>query len=91
MEDEKIIKYIKETPETKNDITILASINILIQAMIKKGWFTEQEYNDALEITIDKMIKEYLKQLTEEQRKSLEAHIRISEDDLFGSLFKNFM
>lgn len=91
MEDERIIKYIKETPETRKNITVLASLNILIQAMIKKGWFTETEYNTALEKTIDNFADIYIKKLNEEERKNLESQIRITEDPLFGKFFKDFI
>ena len=91
MEDEKIIKYIKENPESNRNITILASINILIQVMIKKGWFTEAEYNNALEETIDNFAKMYIKNLNKEERKNLESQIKITEDPLFGKFFKGYI
>lgn len=91
MEDEKIIKYIKETPENRKNMTILASLNILIQAMIKKGWFTETEYNNVLEETIDNFANMYIKNLNEEERKNLEAQIQITEDPLFGKFFKDYI
>lgn len=91
MEDEKIIKYIKETPENRKNITILASLNILIQAMIKKGWFTEAEYNNALEETIDNIADMYIKNLNKEERKNLESQIKIIEDPLFGKFFKDYI
>lgn len=91
MEDERIIKYIKETPENRKNITILASLNILIQAMIKKGWFTETEYNNALEETINNFANMYIKNLNEEERKNLEAQIRITEDPLFGKFFEDYI
>ena len=47
MEEKELIEYMLENDDM--NIRIATILNILANAMIKKGWFTEEEFNKAVE------------------------------------------
>ena len=63
-------------------------MNILANAMIKKGWFTEEKFNEAVEDGLEKMAKVSLNRFSKEQREMLETQAKLSKDDLFGRFFQ---
>lgn len=89
MEDKEIIKYLKSNKETRANLQISAILNILAQAMIKKGWFTEKEFDEGVEKSLDNMAKDIIKRMSSEQREMIETQIKISKDPLFGNLFNS--
>ena len=66
-----------------------AILNILARAMIQKGWLTEEEFNEAVEKTLDIAAKEMIDKMSSEERNTIESQIKISKNDLFGLLFNN--
>ena len=56
--------------------------------MIKKGWFTEEKFNEAVEDGLEKMAKVSLNRFSKEQREMLETQAKLSKDDLFGRFFQ---
>ena len=88
MSNKEIIEYLKTNKGTRANLQIIAILNILAKVMIQKGWFTEEEFNDAVEKSLDSVAKEVIDRMSSEERKIIESQIEISKDELFGSLFK---
>ena len=86
MEEKELIEYMLENDDM--NIRIATILNILANAMIKKGWFTEEEFNKAVEYGLEKMAKAGLDKLSKEQKELLETQAKLSKDDLFGRFFK---
>lgn len=57
MENEDILKIINNNEELKLKINIIAMLNVIIQAMIIHGWFTEEEFNKIAEETKNNLIQ----------------------------------
>ena len=88
MSNKEIIEYLKTNKGTRANLQIIAILNVLAKVMIQKGWFTEEEFNDAVEKSLDSVAKEVIDRMSSEERKIIESQIEISKDELFGSLFK---
>ena len=73
------------------NLQISAILNILARVMIQKGWFTEEEFNEAVEKSLDIVAKEIINKMSLEERNTIESQIKISKNDLFGSLFNNMI
>ncbi len=88
MDDKEIIKYLLENAEQRTNLQISAILNILAKTMIKQGYFTEDEFNKAVESSLETIAQEAVNRMTDEQRKMIESQITISKDPLFGMFFK---
>lgn len=88
MSNKEIIEYLKTNKGTRANLQISTILNVLAKVMIQKGWFTEEEFNDAVEKSLDSVAKEVIDRMSSEERKIIESQIEISKDELFGSLFK---
>lgn len=88
MEEKELIEYMLKNEEMNTGLKITTILNILANAMIKKGWFTEEEFNKAVEEGLRKMTKASLDKLSKEQKELLETQAKLSKDDLFGRFFK---
>lgn len=88
MDDEEIIKYLLENPETRANLQISSILNILAKTMISHGWFTEDEFNKAVDKSLEQMAQDTVNRMSKEQRSMVESSIQISKDPLFGNLLK---
>ena len=88
MEEKELIEYMLKNEEMNTSLRITTILNILANAMIKKGWFTEEEFNKGVEEGLEKMAKASLDKLSKEQKEMLETQAKLSKDDLFGRFFK---
>ena len=88
MEEKELIEYMLKNEEINASLRITTILNILANAMIKKGWFTEEEFNEAVEDGLEKMAKAGLDKLSKEQKQMLETQAKLSKDDLFGLFFQ---
>ena len=86
MEEKELIEYILKDEGRNAGLRITTTLNILATAMIKKGWFTEEEFNEAVEDGLEKTAKIDLEKLSKEQRELLETQAKFSKDGLFGRL-----
>lgn len=89
MSDIEIIEYLKTNKVIRANLQTSAILNILARAMIQKGWLTEEEFNEAVEKTLDIAAKEMIDKMSSEERNTIESQIKISKNDLFGLLFNN--
>lgn len=89
MSDIEIIEYLKTNKVIRANLQTSAILNILARAMIQKGWLTEEEFNEAVEKTLDIVAKEMIDKMSSEERNIIESQIKISKNDLFGLLFNN--
>ena len=88
MEEKELIEYMLKNEEINASLRITTILNILANAMIKKGWFTEEEFNEAVEDGLEKVAKAGLDKLSKEQKQMLETQAKLSKDDLFGLFFQ---
>ena len=88
MEEKELIEYMLKNEEINASLRITTILNILANAMIKKGWFTEEEFNEAVEDGLDKMAKAGLDKLSKEQKEMLEMQAKLAQNDLFGRFFQ---
>ena len=88
MEEKELIEYMLKNEQINNSLRITTILNILTNAMIQKGWFTEEEFNKGVEEGLEKMAKASLDKLSKEQKETLEARVKLSKDDLFGRFFQ---
>ncbi len=88
MSDKELIDYMLENNNMNASLRITTTLNILANAMIQKGWFTEEEFNKAVEEGLEKMAKVGLEKLSKEQKELLETQAKLSKNDLFGLFFK---
>jgi|GEM_PF-3329273 len=91
MSDKEIIEYLKTNKAIRANLQISAILNILARVMIQKGWFNEEEFNEAVEKSLDIVAKEIINKMSLEERNTIESQIKISKNDLFGSLFNNMI
>ena len=91
MSDKEIIEYLKTNKAIRANLQISAILNILARVMIQKGWFTEEEFNEAVEKSLDIVAKEIINKMSLEERNTIESQIKISKNDLFDSLFNNMI
>lgn len=91
MSDKEIIEYLKTNKAIRANLQISAILNILARVMIQKGWFIEEEFNEAVEKSLDIVAKEIINNMSLEERNTIESQIKISKNDLFGSLFNNMI
>ena len=88
MSDKEIIEYLKTNKVIRANLQTSAILNILARVMIQRGWFTE-EFNEAVEKSLDIVAKEIIDKMSSEERNTIELQIKISKNDLFSSLFNN--
>lgn len=88
MEEKELIEYMLKNEKMNTNLRITTILNILANEMIKKGWFTEEEFNEAVEDGLGKMAKIGLEKLSKEQKELLETQAKLSKDDLFGRFFQ---
>ena len=88
MEEKELIEYMLKNEEINVSLRITTILNILANAMIKKGWFTEEEFNKAVEDGLEKMAKVSLNKFSKEQREMLETQAKLAQNDLFGRFFQ---
>ena len=91
MSDKEIIEYLKTNKTIRANLQISAILNILAKVMIQKGWFTEEEFNESVEKSLDIIAKKIINRMSLEERNTIESQIKISKNDLFGSLFNNII
>ena len=91
MSDKEIIEYLKTNKAIRANLQTSAILNILARVMIQKGWFNEEEFNEAVEKSLDIVAKEIIDKMSLEERNTIESQIKISKNDLFGSLFNNMI
>ena len=89
MSDKEIIEYLKTNKVIRAYLQTSAILNILARVMIQRGWFTEEEFNEAVEKSLDIVAKEIIDKMSSEERNTIELQIKISKNDLFSSLFNN--
>lgn len=88
MSDKELIDYMLENNNMNTSLRITTILNILANAMIQKGWFTQEEFNEAVEEGLEKMAKVSLEKLSKEEKELLETQAKLSKDDLFGRFFQ---
>lgn len=88
MDEKELIEYMLKNEQINAGIRTATILNILANAMIKKGWFTEDEFNKAVEEGLEKMAKVSLEKLSKEQKEMLETQAKLSKNDLFGLFFQ---
>lgn len=88
MSDKELIKYMLENNNMNTSLRITTILNILANAMIQKGWFTQDEFNQTVENGLEKMAEVSLTKLSKEEKELLETQAKLSKDDLFGRFFK---
>lgn len=88
MEEKELIEYMLKNEQIENGLRITTILNILTNAMIQKGWFTEEEFNKGVDEGLEKMAKASLDKLSKEQKEVLEIRAKLSKDDLLGRFFK---
>lgn len=88
MEEKELIEYMLKNEEMNTTLRITTILNILANAMIQKGWFTQDEFNKGVEEGLEKMAKASLDKLSKEQKELLETQAKLSKDDLFGRFFQ---
>lgn len=91
MSDKEIIEYLKTNKVIRANLLTSAILNILARVMIQKGWFTEEEFNEAVEKSLDIVAKEIIDKMSLEERNTIESQIKISKNDLFGLLFNDMI
>lgn len=91
MSDKEIIEYLKTNKVIRADLQTSAILNILARVMIQKGWFTEEEFNEAVEKSLDIVAKEMIDKMSLKERNTIESQIKISKNDLFGLLFNDMI
>ncbi len=91
MSDKEIIEYLKTNKVIRADLQTSAILNILARVMIQKGWFTEEEFNEAVEKSLDIVAKEIIDKMSLKERNTIESQIKISKNDLFGLLFNDMI
>jgi len=90
MNDKEILEYFKKNKGIGTNLKITGVLNVLTNLIIYKGWITEDEFNKAVETSVDNIAKKALEEMTQKEREDLEAQIRIEKDPFFGSLFKKY-
>lgn len=88
MSDKELIDYMLENNNMNTGLRITTILNILANAMIQKGWFTQEEFNKGVEEGLEKMAKASLDKLSKGQKELLETQAKLSKDDLFGRFFQ---
>ena len=88
MKEKELIEYMLKNEQIENSLRITTILNILTNAMIQKGWFTEEEFNKGVEEGLEKMAKASLDKLSKGQKELLETRAKLSKDDLFGKFFQ---
>ena len=88
MEEKDLIEYMLKNNAMNASLRITTILNILTNAMIEKGWFTEEEFNKGVEEGLEKIAQASLNKMSEEQKKLLETQVKLSKDDLFGRFFQ---
>ena len=88
MSDKELIDYILENNNMNTSVRITTILKILANAMIQKGWCTQDECNQAVENGLEKMAEVSLTKLSKEEKELLETQAKLSKDDLFGRFFK---
>ncbi len=88
MEEKELIEYMLKDDGMNGMLRITTILNILANAMIQKGWFTEEEFDKKVLENLEVMAKSCLDKLSKEQREMFEAQVKLSKDDLFGRFFK---
>lgn len=91
MTDDEIVEYILKDEEASKEIQKGTILNILTNAMIQKGWFTEDEFNKAVESGLRAMAKAAVDKMSKETKEAIEMKAKIEKDDLFGSVFKDLL
>lgn len=91
MSDKEIIEYLKTNKVIRADLQTSAILNILARVMMQKGWFTEEEFNEAVEKSLDIVAKEIIDKMSLKERNTIESQIKISKNDLFGLLFNDMI
>lgn len=88
MDEKELIEYMLENNNMNTSLRITTILNILANAMIQKGWFIQDEFNEAVENGLEKMAKVSLTKLSKEEKELLEIQANLSKDDLFGRFFQ---
>ena len=91
MSDKEIIEYLKTNKTIRANLQISAILDTLANVMIQTGWFTEEAFNELVEKSLDIIAKEIINRMSSEERNTIESQIKISKNDLFGSLFNNII
>ena len=72
MKDEEIVDFLKKDDNLMKDIKIAAHLNILEQAIIEKGWITEEKLNELVDKSTELLLEESIKCLNDEQKKTIQ-------------------
>lgn len=71
MSDEEVVNYLKENEEIMAKEKILAVINVIVNSMITKGWFSEEEFNKSYELSLDNLLIETAKTISPKERQQI--------------------
>ena len=89
MKEEEYLEELKKNEEVKQSVEISANLNAIVLTLIKHHLITEKEYDKLVEQSKENIYKYALNNMTEEQKKGIEA----SKDfrDLFGKGLENLI
>ena len=83
--ENEYLKELKKNEEVVRRVDISANLNAIILTLINKGLIKENEFQELFEESKEAIYKKILKDLTKEQKDSLEVNKKFRE--LFGGVF----
>ena len=84
-ENNEYLEELKKNKEVVRRVDIAANFNAIILTLINKGLIKENEFQELFEESKEAIYKKILKDLTKEQKDSLEVNKKFRE--LFGGVF----
>ena len=84
-ENNEYLEELKKNEEVVRRVDIAANFNAIILTLINKGLIKENEFQELFEESKEAIYKKILKDLTKEQKDSLEVNKKFRE--LFGGIF----
>lgn len=84
-ENNEYLEELKKNEEVVRRVDIAANFNAIILTLINKGLIKENEFQELFEESKEAIYKKILKDLTKEQKDSLEVNKKFRE--LFGGVF----
>ena len=83
--ENEYLKELKKNEEVVRRVDISANLNAIVLTLINKGLIKENEFQELFEESKEAIYKKILKDLTKEQKDSLEVDRKFRE--LFGGVF----
>ena len=83
--EDEYLEELKKNEEVVRRVDIAANFNAIILTLINKGLIKENEFQELFEESKEAIYKKILKDLTKEQKDSLEVNKRFRK--LFGGVF----